>query len=258
MPEKKQIYILIILIVLLISINYSYLDRAVINLLSDSAYYKIERVIDGDTIVIENGTSVRLLGINSPEKGEKYYEEAKEFLENLVSGKKLKIEKHGKDKYYRELAYVFLGNENVNLKLVRSGLANVYILDNKIYEEELREAWKNCIEENKNLCEKSEDICSACIELKEFNYHNQEVVLKNECDFDCNLEGWTIKDEGRKKFYFDDFLLKEKSEVLIKVGEGADNRTNLYWRGKDYVWTDAGDTLFLRDSEGELVLWENY
>jgi len=32
----------------------------------------------------------------------------------------------------------------------------------------------------------------------------------------------------------------------------------LFWKGKDYVWTSTGDTLFLRDDEGKLVLWEMY
>ncbi len=39
---------------------------------------EVVRVIDGDTIEIDNGNIVRLLGIDSPEQGECYYEEAKE------------------------------------------------------------------------------------------------------------------------------------------------------------------------------------
>lgn len=34
------------------------------------------RVIDGDTFVLANGRVVRLIGINTPEYGEPYYEEA--------------------------------------------------------------------------------------------------------------------------------------------------------------------------------------
>ena len=48
-------------------------------------YYKarVRRVIDGDTIVAES-RSIRLLGINTPERGEEYYLEAKEFLEDYL------------------------------------------------------------------------------------------------------------------------------------------------------------------------------
>jgi len=30
------------------------------------------------------------------------------------------------------------------------------------------------------------------------------------------------------------------------------------WKKKDYVWTKTGDSLFLRDSKGKLVLWKSY
>jgi hypothetical protein len=44
---------------------------------------KVIKVIDGDTIATNNSERVRLLGINTPEKGRYGYEEAKEFLEEL-------------------------------------------------------------------------------------------------------------------------------------------------------------------------------
>lgn len=42
------------------------------------------------------------------------------------------------------------------------------------------------------------------------------------------------------------------------VGDGVDNKEVLFWKGKKYVWTKTGDSLFLRDKEGGLVLWESY
>ena len=76
--KKKQIFLLVALIILLFGINYSFLDSAVINFLNEGENVIVERVIDGDTVIINN-ESVRLLGINSPERGEFYYEEAKNF-----------------------------------------------------------------------------------------------------------------------------------------------------------------------------------
>jgi len=255
MNRKRQIILLIVLISLLFFINYPFLDSAVESFLLKNEKGLVERVVDGDTIIV-NGDSVRLLGINCPEKGERYYEEAKEFLENSVLNKKVRLEGIENDMYFRKLRYVFLGSENVNLKMVEEGLANVYILDDKNYEKELRDAWEECILKNKNLCEKSLDKCADCIGLRKFD--NQEVVFYNRCDFDCDLNGWTIKDEGRKKFVFEDFILDKDKEVKIIVGEGINNGNILFWKGEDYVWTSTGDTLFLRDSEGRLVLWEMY
>ena len=108
------------------------------------------------------------------------------------------------------------------------------------------------------MCEKSDSKCSECIELKKFSHKNQEVAFHNKCDFNCELTGWKIKDEGRKNFVFPEFTLKQGDDVTIKVGEGENTNRILYWKNKNYVWTKTGDTLFLRDFSGKLVLWESY
>ena len=104
----------------------------------------------------------------------------------------------------------------------------------------------------------STDKCAECIELKEFDNENEIVIFYNNCEFDCSLDGWEIKDEGRKKFVFPEFILKTNKEIKIEVGEGIDENSVLFWRNEYYVWTNTGDTLFLRDDEGKLVLWERY
>ena len=248
------------LIILLVVINYSSIDKALKKFLLDYEFGIAKRVIDGDTIVI-NETSVRLLGINSPEKGEPYYNEARNFLEELVLNKTVKFEfgKEKYDKYQRVLAYVFLDNTNVNLKLVENGLANIYFPSGKdIYYKDFKKAWEDCIEENINLCESSKNKCADCIELKKFDYKKQEVIFYNKCGFDCELTDWKIKDEGRKTFMFPEFILKPNKDVYILIGEGDNTKDILFWEDEEYVWTSSGDTLFLRDDEGKLVLWESY
>jgi micrococcal nuclease len=253
----KEKIILILLIVLLFAINYSFLDRALINFLDKENYVKVDRIIDGDTIVVGN-ESVRLLGINSPEKGEVYFEEAKEFLTGLVLNKNIRLEigypKY--DKYQRVLAFIFISHTNINIEVVRWGWANVYVLENKKYEKELRSAWAECIEKNINLCEKSEDTCANCIKVKKFE--GQIVVFENICGFDCSLNDWTIKNEGRKKYIFRNFAMGAGKEVQVIAKEGIDTSYNLFWDVGGDVWTKTGDTLFLRDSEGKLVLWTEY
>jgi micrococcal nuclease len=230
------------------------------NFLSDSKILKIDRIIDGDTVEV-NGTSIRLLGMNTPERGELYYSEAKEFLEKLILNKTVMLEsgKEEYDRYNRMLAYIFLNRENINLKLVEEGFANFYFPSGKdIHYNKFIEAWNICIENNKNLCEHSNNVCSKCIELKELYHKNQEISFYNKCDFDCELTNWNIKDEGRKNFIFPEFVLKSKGQIKIIVNEGLDDKYNLFWGNEEYVWTKSGDTLFLRDSAGKLVLWESY
>jgi micrococcal nuclease len=258
--KQKQIILLISLIIVLFIINYSFIDKALEDFLLDYEPVIIERIIDGDTLVV-NGTSVRLLGINCPEKGEIYYSEAKDFLEESVFNKPAKLE-FGKDKYDRYkriLAYVFVENKNINLNLVEEGLANFYFPSGKdVYYQDFKKAWEKCVENNKNLCENSKDKCADCIILEEFNYKNQEIIFYNKCNFNCDLTGWKIKDEGRKNFVFDEFVLEENKNVKIIVAEGINDNENLFWKNENYVWTSSGDTLFLRDSENRLILWESY
>jgi endonuclease YncB( thermonuclease family) len=260
MNKKKEVLLLVFLIFLLFAVNYRFLDTKVIEFLDESDTGIVERVIDGDTIVVDNNTHVRLLGINTPEKNEFYYQEAKDFLNNLTLNKTIKLEygKEREDLYGRTLAYIILDGKNINIEQVRNGFANLYIYNNDKYTSELRQAWNECIAKEINLCEKSNDECADCIELKELNVKNQTAVLHNNCSFDCSLAGWNIKDEGRKNFFFPNFILKQNKEVKIIVGNKTDSENVLYWTGKDYVWTSTGDTLFLRDEKGGLVFWKNY
>lgn len=260
MKKRNSISLFIFLIIILIAVNYSFLDSKVENFLTENTYANVVRIIDGDTIVVGNNTHVRMLGINTPEKREFYHDEAMNFLSGLISNKSVKLE-YGKDKtdlYGRTLAYIFLDDKNINLEQVRNGFANVYILGDTRHENILRDAWNECLKDNKNLCEKSEEKCASCIELKNLDVKKQTAVFYNSCSFDCSLTGWGIKDEGRKNFIFPEFALKSYSQISVITGNKTNSEDVLFWKGEEYVWTAGGDTLFLRDEKGKLVLWRNY
>lgn len=240
---RKEV-VLAILICLLIGLNYGFVNNSIIEFLDDSETGMVERIVDGDTVIIK-GNSTRLLGINTPERGEKYYSEAKSFLNELILNKTVRLEfgKDKTDKYGRRLAYIIFEGRNINVEIVKNGFANTYIYDRDVYSSKLEEAWQECLANGKNLCEKSSDKCANCIELKKIDLNKQEIVLKNNCE-SCKLTNWSIKDEGRKKFVFGKFILEDEISISSKDF------------GEDYVWTETGDTLFLRDAEGKLVLWE--
>jgi micrococcal nuclease len=88
----------------------------------------VRSITDGDTIVLTNGEEIRYIGIDTPEKSQPYFEEAKEFNRKMVEGKRvfLEYDKETKDKYSRTLAYVWVDSLLVNAELVRNGLASVY------------------------------------------------------------------------------------------------------------------------------------
>jgi len=89
------------------------------------------RVIDGDTIDLEDGSRVRYLGIDTPETGEPYYSEATARNKELVEGKVVYLQKgkRDSDEYDRLLRYVFTDGVFVNAELVAQGFATAYIFD---------------------------------------------------------------------------------------------------------------------------------
>ncbi len=238
MKKSRDVRLLIILIVLLFIINYPFLDRALTKFLDTDETVVVNRIIDGDTIEAENrNESIRLLGINTPERGEFLYGEAKQFLEDRILNKtvNLKFGKDRYDKYDRTLAYVFLDNKNINQELIENGFANYYFPAGRdSYYEDFLTAWKICIDKNVNLCEKSGDVCAECIEIKSSS------TIINACSFSCSINGWKIKAEGRNYTEFSN-VLKSQEEASFNL-----------------ELTPTGDTIFLRDDEGKLVFWEKY
>lgn len=84
-------------------------------------------VSDGDTVkVLHNGKAkkIRLHGIDCPEKGQAYGNNAKQFTSAMVFGKDVTIKEHGLDKYGRTIGDVLLPDgRNLNRELVAAGLA---------------------------------------------------------------------------------------------------------------------------------------
>ena len=85
----------------------------------------VQRVIDGDTVVLANGERVRYIGMDTPERGEPFFDEATDFNRRLVEGKRVGLVKDQSevDRFGRLLRYVFAGDILVNAELVREGLA---------------------------------------------------------------------------------------------------------------------------------------
>jgi micrococcal nuclease len=106
---------------------------------------RVKRVIDGDTILLENGEKVRYIGIDCPEPNgwdgqpEPFAIEATERNRQLLEGKRIRLEKDrsDRDRYGRLLRYVYVGDKMVNAELVRDGLANAFIINPDVGQENL-------------------------------------------------------------------------------------------------------------------------
>ena len=102
--------------------------------LSEGAYL-VERVVDGDTLVLAGGAKVRLIGVDTPETKdprrapEPFGPEATEFTRRLVEGREvtLKFDLQRKDRYGRFLAYVYVGDRFVNEEIIRAGMGQALV-----------------------------------------------------------------------------------------------------------------------------------
>ena len=95
----------------------------------------VERVVDGDTIIVEGVGRVRLIGVDTPETVhpnrpvEFFGKEASAFAKRLLEGKRVRLEydQERQDRYGRTLAYVYLADGTfVNAEIIRRGYGHAY------------------------------------------------------------------------------------------------------------------------------------
>ena len=174
-------------------------------------YHKVKFVYDGDTVLLDSGEKVRLLGINSPEvahRGEESEFKARtawRFTREKVTGTQVRLEydSEKQDRYGRLLAYVFLKNgDMLNERLVREGLAHVMFNSKNLKYREL------LLDSQRKAMKAKRGIWSRSIEGKE------KIYLGNRTSFrfhrpDCHF--------GKR--------ISKKNQVKIKT------RRDAFWEG---------------------------
>ena len=228
--------ILLILFVTTGFLYYFFLSTPV----QDFITAEVTRVIDGDTLELSTGEKVRLLGINTPEKGSTNYLEAKKFTENLVLNKTVRIESFGYDKYDRILAHVFIDDKHLNELILENGLASLYYYEHDQYYNTLASAEESARKKEIGIWKKSQN--ANCLELIELKYDeggirctSKEILkLKNRCDFDLTFK---YKDDATHIY---DATIKQSSTLE---------------KNFSCIWNDDGDSLYAWDEQGLLMFY---
>lgn len=96
---------------------------------------RIRRVVDGDTLILASGETVRLIGVDAPELHhpevpvQRFAEESAQFLRSMAEGFSCTLEydsAYPHDKYGRLLAYVWAGGKLLNAEIIRRGYGYAY------------------------------------------------------------------------------------------------------------------------------------
>lgn len=230
--------------------------------ITNSNTFLVKQVIDGDTIELENGIRVRYIGINAPEKGQSFYEEAKILNSLLVENRNVRLE-YDLQKYDRNgrvLAYVFLNDLFINLQIIEEGLAFVYSISPNIkYNSVFLSAQKEAQEKGIGLWSKSTTILKITELQVDHNYdgrddlNNEWIKITNYGSFDVEMTDFSLLDEANHKYVFPFFILRGNNSVIVHTGCGIDTETDLYWNYNKPIWNNDRDTVFLYDNLGNLI-----
>jgi len=101
----------------------------------------VKRVLDGDSVELQGGDRLRLLAVDTPEKGQRLYDEAMRFLDSLTIGQKANITYAGRrrDRYGRLLGFLYIDTLFINRLILQNGLGYLYLFrDTEINSPEIR------------------------------------------------------------------------------------------------------------------------
>jgi len=221
----------------------------------------VTEVIDGDTFYLGNGDKVRMLGINTPESGRPYSEEATEFLTNMILGKEVILVNDSKngdsDSYGRLLAHVFVDDTFVNYEIIKAGFAFWYpYTSGTDFDSEYEEA--QTFASNNMVGLWTESSYNLTIDYIEYDPEGDEaegeyVVLTNHENHNVSMVGWFLQDEAAQTAYEFDFIITNKTSIRIYTGDGTDNSTTLFWGWHQGIWNNSGDFAIIQDENGYLV-----
>jgi len=241
--EKKHAFLLALLVTIVFFGNFLFFH----SFTSEREKITIIRVLDGDTVGLEDGRTVRLLNINTPEKGTPGAQQATQFLSQYIN-KTTELESMGTEKYGRTLGRLYYDDDYINWEIIRNGLGNIF-LTNAEEIDSFNQAQQQAIAEGQGIWEHSPYYGCATIVI---NIKDEYVDLTVGCN--VSLKGWTLSDESTKKYVFAELQGKE---IRLYSGYGQDSFDARYWNKGD-VWNNDKDSAILRDNKGLLVAFYSY
>ncbi len=232
-------------------------------------------VVDGDTIEVRVAgvtESVRIIGINSPERGECLADGATQWMRDRVEGRSVTLvqDRSDRDQYGRLLRYVEVDGADAGVELVRAGMA----IARRYPPDTARTAELDLVQqaaEDDDVGMWAPGACGAGatgaeVSIGEIrfdadgddnaNLNDEWVQITNGGGVRVDLTGWVLKDESASHRYGfpGGFGLDPGASVTVRTGCGSDSSSDLHWCiSGSAVWNNSGDTAFLLDPAGNIV-----
>jgi micrococcal nuclease len=152
-------FVAIVALTLFISVSCEKPSRR-ISPLAAEPWRLVTRVVDGDTLVLDGGERVRLIGVDTPESVDPrrpvqcFANQAAAFTRRMVESRRVRLEygPEKKDRYGRTLAFVYLEDGTfLNALLVREGYGHAYTRFPFKYMDEFRQYERQAREADRGL-----------------------------------------------------------------------------------------------------------
>ena len=232
---------------------------------------RVERVVDGDSVVLateDSDIEVRLMGINAPEQDECHHQESRDHLAGLI-GASIGLEVISTDQFDRTLAYVWIDDLLVNEDLVNGGfaIATTNPEDGDPHGESLIAAEEGAFRAGAGVW--SATVCGSLTRLPEISIDADGSVFDPSGPDDEVLDGewvsltstetvdaggWTIRDESsqhRCRLVPGTVITEENGLIVTSAHECWDP-------GNSSVWTNGGDMILVLDESGTVVARHRY
>jgi endonuclease YncB( thermonuclease family) len=242
--------------------------------------WRSTEIVDGDTLYVSGPLGeleVRIIGINTPESGECFSDEATDALAERVTGNDLVLvlDRSDVDQFGRALRYVeTIDGVDVGAELVADGFAiarryppddaraDTYAVLQRTAQREGRGLWAPdaCGASDLVSVEIVIDVNADAPGDDGVNLNGEWVRFTNAGTEVIDLDGWEVADESASRRYtFADLRLDPGAAVTLFSGCGPDDRTTRHWCvSGSAVWNNSGDTVFLRDANGNIVASLSY
>jgi endonuclease YncB( thermonuclease family) len=249
--NKKYSLMLSLLVAGVIAANVFYFSAASETTRKDKVV--ISRVVDGDTVETSEKTKIRLVNVNTPEKGEPGSNLGKDYLRQYVN-RTIQFQSLGKDRYGRDLRRLFSGDKYLNLELVANGYANKFLVQ-RSERAAFAKAEKEAVERGLGIWKHSK--YWGCF-VSTIDAKKEIVTLTNTCqtkNASILAKGWVIKDEGTKRYTLPNVTL---GRITIHSGLGNSTSSTVYLNSKSNIWNDDADTFILFDNDTKVAHYNTY